>query len=108
MKRKLMLILIPAVVALSIATAVPALAHDGGNDFVCPVFNSNSAVGEKNPNRHQIADGWTIIPGENTGTQRAGHLDVPDNATNADGAGWPASDYASPGDPDYSAIWNVD
>ena len=101
MKRKLMLILIPAVVAFSIATAVPALAHDGGNDFVCPVFNSKSAVGEHNPNAFMIADGdYSLIPGN------SGHLSVPDHATNADGSGSPGGAHASPGDPGYSAIWN--
>jgi hypothetical protein len=109
MKRKLMLILIPAVVALSIGAALPALAHEGGNDFVCPVFNDNAAVGDHNPNAVMIGDGhYTVIPGLNTGIPRANHLDVPDQATNSDGTGSPPGPHSSPGDPDYTAIWNGD
>ena len=102
------LILLPLVAGLFWAAAMPVLA-DGGNDFVCPVFNSSAAVGEKNPNAQPIGGGdSTIIPGANTGTPRANQLDVPDLATNMDGAGSPAGSHASPGDTDYSAIWNVD
>ncbi len=66
------------------------------------MFNSD-AVGEHNPNAIPIADGdYSIIPGN------SGHLSVPDTATNADGDGSPAGDHSSPGDSDYTAIWNGD
>ena len=82
-------------------TAVPAFAHEGGTDFVCPVFNSNAAVGEHNPNAIMISGGdYTIIP---SGAQ---HLSVPDQATNMDGSGTPMGTHASTGDTNYSAIWN--
>jgi hypothetical protein len=89
--------------------AIPAMAA-GGSDFVCPVWNPDSQAGAKNPNAHAIAGGYfTIIPGENTGTQRANHLNVPAHATNNDGAGSPgnAATFVEPGSPKYSAIWNV-
>lgn len=97
------LIVLPAVVsALFVSAALPAFAHEGGNDFVCPVFKS-AAVGEHNPNAFGIAGGhWTLLPG------KADHLDVPDKATNDNGNGSPGGSHASPGDPDYSAIWNGD
>jgi hypothetical protein len=46
--RKLIIVAI-VLGALFVSTALPAFAHEGGNDFVCPVFNSD-AVGAHNPN----------------------------------------------------------
>ncbi len=96
------------------AGALPAMAA-GGNDFVCPVWNSDSQAGAKNPNAVEIGGGdYTIIPGLNrgnsgkVGTQRADTLNVPDGATNMNGDGTPGGTHASPGDSDYSAIWNGD
>ena len=104
--RKLMVLLI--VTASFLAMAAPALANSG-TDFVCPVFNSNAAVGLKNPNAEPIGGGdFTIIPGANTGTPRGNHLNVPDHATNMDGAGSPPGIHAETGDTDYTAIWNGD
>jgi hypothetical protein len=98
-----------AVVAASVGGALPAFAHEDGNDFVCPVFNEDSKAGEKNPNAHPIGgDDVTIIPGENTGEQRANHLDIPDKATNGDGDGTPGGDHSSTGDSDYSGVWDGD
>lgn len=98
--RKFKLLVLPAVGALFLVAAMPAFAHEGGADFVCPVFKSD-AVGQHNPNAVQPGEFYTILPGN------SGHLDVPDHATNKDGSGGPGgSNYASPGDTDYSAIWN--
>lgn len=86
-------------ITVLMAIAAPARAAEG-DDFVCPVFNS-SAVGEHNPNAVPIGGGdSTILPGNATG------LNVPDQATNGDGAGSPAGDHARPGDRDYTAVWN--
>lgn len=83
------------IVLLVLGTAAPAFA-----DFVCPVFKSAS-VGQHNPNAVAIGGGdYTIIPG------KADHLNVPDHATNMDGAGSPPGPHARPGDRNYSAIWN--
>lgn len=105
------LMVLPAVVgALFVSAALPAFAHEGGNDFVCPVFKS-AAVGAHNPNAVPIFGGdYTILPGfrAGLGEQRADHLDVPDKATNMNGNGSPGGAHAAPGDPDYSAIWNGD
>jgi hypothetical protein len=107
--RKLM-VLLAVVGALFVSAALPAFAHEEGNDFVCPVFKS-AAVGEHNPNAVEIGDGdYTILPGYRAGLgeQRADHLDVPDKATNMNGNGSPPGAHASPGDPNYTAIWNGD
>jgi hypothetical protein len=92
--------------ALFIGATSGADAHEGGNDFVCPVFKS-AAVGLHNPNALPIAGGHsTLLPGKNN--DKANHLSVPDHATNADGTGTPPGAHAAPGDPGYSAIWNGD
>lgn len=67
------------------------------NGFVCPVFNSNSAVGEHNPNAVQIGGGDYSVIGPD--------VTVPLHATNGDGAGTPGGTHSSPGDADYSAVW---
>lgn len=95
MHRVFKLAVIPIVAVFLLATAAPAFA-----DFVCPVFKSSS-VGQHNPNAEQIGGGdYAIVP------QGADHLNVPDHATNMDGAGSPGGAHARPGDRDYSAIWN--
>ena len=65
--------------------------------FVCPVFNPDSAVGEKNPNAVPIGGGDYTIVGPN--------VSVPDQATNGGGEGTPGGEHSSPGDTDYTAIW---
>jgi hypothetical protein len=111
--RKLATIVVVAVAVL-VGTAVPALAHEGGNDFVCPVFNSKAIEAQggeaKNPNAFEVGDGvpifWTLLPG---GPDKADHLDVPDQATNMNGAGGVHGvPHSAPGDSDYTAIWNGD
>lgn len=92
------LTLLPAVAALLVIGATPAFAGSG-TDFVCPVLNPT--VGAHNPNAVPISGGYyTVAPAG------AMHLNVPDQATNMDGAGSPSGTHAAPGDPDYSAIWN--
>ncbi len=81
-------------IVLFMLTATPAFA-----DFVCPVLNST--VGAHNPNATPIAGGdYTVAPAG------AAHLNVPDHATNMDGAGSPGGTHARPGDKGYTAIWN--
>jgi hypothetical protein len=73
--------------------------------FVCPVFNSNSAVGDHNPNTFGIAEGhFSLLPGK-AGVHPGGPVMVPVNATNADGYGSPPGSHSEPGETDYTAIW---
>ena len=96
------LVVIPIAGALFLASALPTFAASG-NDFVCMVFNENSAVGEHNPNASPLPSGeYTMAPAG------AHHLNVPDTATNADGTGTAGGAHASPGDSNYTAIWNGD
>ena len=90
-------------VALAFISLTPAISGAAPVEkvagFVCPVFNSNSQAGHKNPNAVPIAGGdYTILGPE---------VYVPAHATNDDGAGTPGGDHASPGDKNYSAIWGV-
>jgi hypothetical protein len=65
--------------------------------FVCPVFNPDSAVSDHNPNAVGIGGGDYTIIGPN--------VSVPDQATNGGGTGTPGGAHSSPGDSDYTAIW---
>jgi hypothetical protein len=77
-------------------------------DFVCPVLPiSEQGRAHSNANLITISGGDTsILPGA-AGNAASSPVDVPDQATNQDGAGSPAGAHASPGDPGYTAIWNT-
>ena len=98
----LSLVVIGIIATGSFSMAAP---HQGnaGTDFVCPVITSQ-AVGEHNPIAAPLgATGtYTVVPT----TSQANNLNVPDHATNMDGAGVPGGPQAAPGDTDYTAIWN--
>jgi hypothetical protein len=91
--------------SLAASLAVPGVARA---DFVCPVIPvSDAAMEHSNANFITIEGGDTsILPGK-AGDAAASPVDVPDHATNAEGAGSPAGAHAQPGDPGYTAIWNT-
>ncbi len=79
------------VVAGIVGTAAIASAQppDRVSAFVCPVFNPNSMVGEKNPNAFGIGEGhYSIQPGK-AFVHPGGPVEVPLHATNGGGAGSP-------------------
>jgi len=83
---------------LLLSSPTPAFADVEKTDgFICPVFNSDSAVGAKNPNAVEIGGGDYTVLGPD--------VRVPLGATNADGAGSPGGAHSAPGDSDYTAIW---
>ena len=90
---------------LGTAGIASADAHQGnpGTDFVCPVIG-NDAVGAHNPIAGPlgVAGYYTVVPA----TSQTNQLNVPDQATNGNGAGNPGGPFAAPGDTDYTAIWN--
>lgn len=105
MLKRISVAAIPAVVAVGLFVGVtPASA-----DFVCPVLPvSENAMENSNANFIEISGGDTsILPGL-AGSPTDSPVDVPDGATNDDGAGSPGGSHATPGDSDYSAIWNTD
>ncbi len=82
------------VLSTFIVAAEPVEKTEG---FVCPVFNSNSAVGAHNPNAVEIGEGDYSVIGPD--------VSVPLHATNGDGDGTPPGEHSAPGDNDYTAVW---
>lgn len=82
---------------LILTTGIFAAAVEKTDGFVCPVFNDNSKVGEKNPNAIEISNGDYTIVGPK--------VSVPITATNDNGQGSPAGNHSSPNDKTYTAIW---
>ena len=110
MRRFLSLLFVLSIIAIGLvgtAGIVSASPHQGnsGADFVCPVI-PNDAVGEHNPIAGPLGNTgtYTVVPS----TSQANHLNVPDQATNGNGAGVPGGPQSQPGDTDYTAIWNGD
>lgn len=78
--------------------------------FVCPVLNlPDAAIMNSNSGFFGIADGdYSILPGKAGlhGSADDLFITVPVHATNNNGAGSPGGPHASPGDPEYTALWN--
>ncbi len=81
--------------ATGFAAAAPPETTDG---LVCPVLGGEAGVNANGNTPFVSPDGTysTVIGPDVT---------VPVFATNADGDATPVDGYASPGDPDYTAIW---
>ena len=102
MIRRIKFIVVPIVVVAALATVT-----QGSADFVCPVLPvSQNAIDNSEAGFIPIYGGDTsILPGK-AGVPGESPVDVPDGATNDDGAGSPSGAHAVPGDPGYTAIWN--
>ncbi|MDH5378649.1 MAG: hypothetical protein OEX00_10025 [Gammaproteobacteria bacterium] len=66
-----------------------------GGAFVCPVISTDAVLNAKNG--IEINGAYSILGPD---------VSVPVHATNGDGTGSPGSTFASPGDTNYTAIWN--
>jgi hypothetical protein len=78
------------------------------NPFVCPVLSVPAQAVDNSGRFTSIGNGeYTFAPGA-AGSADTFNGNVPDHATNADGAGSPAGAHASPGDTNYTAIWSGD
>jgi hypothetical protein len=95
MKKIVLFAVLGLLVMPALTLAAPVEKTDG---FVCPVFNSDSTVGNHNPNAVQIGGGDYTVLGPN--------VSVPVHATNGNGAGSPGGPHAAPGDTDYTALWS--
>ncbi len=93
---------ISVVAALIVLTSAPALAAPPEpTGFVCPVLGGQAGGGQGN------SDPAPIVPiGEDT-TVIGPDVPVPLHATNMEGAGSPDGTHASPGEADYSPIWDT-
>jgi hypothetical protein len=91
-------------IAAAIAAAAPGVARA---DFVCPVLTVPQQAREHSGQFMTLPSGEaTILPGK-AGDPSSSPVSPPDHATNADGTGSPGGAHASPGDRDYSPIWNT-
>ena len=100
-KAKLALSALATLMLASGANAAPvSLSLDqmdtvSGGAFVCPVISTDAVLNAKNG--IQINGAYSII---------GPTVSVPVGATNGDGAGSPGGPFSSPGDTNYTAIWN--
>jgi len=100
-KAKLALSALTTLMLASGANAAPvSLSLDqmdtvSGGAFVCPVISTDAVLNAKNG--IQINGAYSII---------GPTVSVPVGATNGDGAGSPGGPFSSPGDTNYTAIWN--
>jgi hypothetical protein len=100
-----------AVIGLLVLSGIASANEHRADSFVCPVFNPDTPVGDKNPQAFQIGDiegeeNYSIKPGK-AFTHPNGPVSVPDTATNAEGFGAPFGPHDVPGDDGYTAIWKT-
>jgi hypothetical protein len=70
--------------------------------FICPVLG-----GQAGENGNSDKQPFVIPPGGFT-TVIGPDVTVPEHATNLNGDGSPGGPFASPGEADYSPIWNTE
>ena len=105
-KLKLMVPIGAAALTLLPASAMAAPPDRAENPFVCPVLTLPDQAVQSSGQFNSIGNGqYTFAPGA-AGSADTFNGNVPNHATNSDGAGSPGGAHASPGDPGYSAIWS--
>ena len=105
-KRKLVIAFAAAALAVLPGSAAAAPPDRAEDPFVCPVLTVPQQAAERSGRFSSIGNGeYTFAPGA-AGSADTFNGNVPNHATNADGAGSPAGAHASPGDSDYTAIWS--
>ena len=108
LKRMLVVPVTSAALMLMPGPAMAAPPDRAENPFVCPVLSVPAQAVDNSGRFNSIGNGqYTFAPGV-AGSADTFNGNVPDLATNADGAGSPAGAHASPGDTDYTAIWSGD
>ncbi|MBI2965333.1 MAG: hypothetical protein HYY34_03910 [Chloroflexi bacterium] len=108
MSKRIRVIGIPPIAVAVLAAGLVAGARTASADFVCPVLPvPEQAAAHSNAGFITISGGdVSILPGK-AGDGANSPVDVPDRATNDDGAGNPGGAHAVPGQPGYTAIWNT-
>ena len=97
MKKKLLTGLGAAALLVGATTGVASANVETTDGFVCPVLGGQAGVNGNADVFVSPAGTYNTVVGPN--------VSVPIHATNNDGASTPVSNYLSPGDPGYSAIW---
>jgi hypothetical protein len=87
------------------SSAMAAPPDPAADPFVCPVLNVPEHVEDPGGPIVELGDDSTILPG-NAGSADTFNGNVPNHATNGDGAGTPGVDHTEPGDSGYSAVWS--
>jgi hypothetical protein len=87
-------------------TALAAPPERATDPFVCPVLTISEQAATHSDRFNSLGDGqYTFGPGS-AGDPTTFNGNVPNHATNDDGAGSPGGAHAAPGDPGYTAIWS--
>jgi hypothetical protein len=109
MLKRMLVVPVTSAALMSMPGAAMAAPPDRAeNPFVCPVLSVSAQAVDNSGRFNSIGNGqYTFAPGA-AGSADTFNGNVPDHATNADGAGSPAGAHASPGDNDYTAIWSGD
>jgi hypothetical protein len=98
---------VAGVMGLSASSAMAAEPDRASDPFVCPVLTVSQQGADNSDKFKAIGDGTYTFGTGSAGSPDSFNGNVPDDATNADGAGSPtAGDHSSPGDTDYTAIWS--
>jgi hypothetical protein len=106
LKRKLVIPVASAALMSTPGTAMAAPPDRAENPFVCPVLTVSTQAVENSGRFNPIGDGqYTFAPGA-AGSAQTFNGNVPNHATNDDGAGSPAGAHDVPGDSGYTAIWS--
>jgi len=104
--RKLVIPVTSAALMSMPGAAMAAPPDRAENPFVCPVLTVSTQAAESSGRFDPIGDGqYTFAPGA-AGSAETFNGNVPNHATNADGAGSPGGSHAAPGDGAYTAIWS--
>src|SRR5215212_4797638 len=105
-KRKLVVPVAAAALGLLPGSALAAPPDRAENPFVCPVLTVSEQAVANAGRFNSIGNGqYTFAPGA-AGSADTFNGNVPNQATNADGAGSPGGAHSAPGDTDYTAIWS--
>jgi hypothetical protein len=106
-KRKLILTgAAAALVLVPAGSAVAAPPDRAANPFVCPVLTVSEQAAAHAGRFDSLGNGeYTFAPGA-AGSAETFDGNVPNLATNADGAGSPGGSHSAPGDSGYTAIWS--
>jgi hypothetical protein len=105
-KLKLVVPIAAGAVALLPTSAMAAPPDRAESPFVCPVLTVSDQAVASSGRFNLIGNGqYTFAPGA-AGSADSFNGNVPNLATNADGAGSPGGTHSAPGDTDYTAIWS--
>ena len=87
------------------SSAMGAPPERADDPFICPVLSVPDQA-DASGRFDDIGNGESTFAPGSAGSAETFNGNVPNQATNADGAGSPDGAHSAPGDTDYSAIWS--